>query len=124
MIDSFLKISLHLLTQVRYWHWQTTSYPVHQALGQYYSGLDDIIDQIAETTMSDDGRVNVNVEDTITANAFANLDGVEQIQDALHDYLQHIETVYEEVSARTDVMNLLDELKALSSKTLYLLTLE
>lgn len=124
MIDSFIKISLHLLTQVRYWHWQTDSYPVHQALGAFYDGLDEAVDQIAETTMSDEGRVNVEVDGTITATVFANLESVEQVRDAIHEYLEVVTDTHSQAEDRSDVQNLLDELKALSSKTLYLLTLE
>lgn len=123
MLDVFIRASLHLLTQVRYWHWQTDSYPVHQALGAFYDGIDEAIDEIAETAMQDDGRVQVNVNG-ITPNAYEDLTGVEQIRETLHTYLEFVQETSEQVQDRTDLVNLLDDVKTLSSRTLYLLTLE
>lgn len=123
MIDTFIRVSLHLLTQIRYWHWQTDSYPIHQALGAFYDGLDSAVDDIAETAMRDDGRVDIKI-DSITPNGFENIKDVAQIRESIHVYIEFIESVSEKVEDRSELVNMLDEVKTLSSKTLYLLTLE
>ena len=47
---------LHSATVTHIMHWQTESYAAHQALGEYYSEIPELIDQVIETYQ---GKTNI-----------------------------------------------------------------
>lgn len=48
---------LQFVTQVHVWHWQTKQYAAHKALGDYYEGLQDSVDELAEVFFGHGGKL-------------------------------------------------------------------
>ena len=47
----FLATMLHSSTNTHFFHWSTDSYSKHKALGNYYDGIIDLVDDLAEAYM-------------------------------------------------------------------------
>jgi DNA-binding ferritin-like protein len=47
----FLATMLHSSTNTHFFHWSTDSYSKHKALGNYYDGVIDLVDDLAEAYM-------------------------------------------------------------------------
>lgn len=47
----FLATLLHSSTNTHFFHWSTDSYSKHKALGNYYDGIIDLTDDLAEAYM-------------------------------------------------------------------------
>lgn len=48
-LSAFIQNLLHCVTNAHLLHLQSTSYSQHMALGDFYDGLDDLTDALAET---------------------------------------------------------------------------
>lgn len=48
---------LCMVTQAHVWHWQTKQYAAHKALGDFYEGLQESVDLLAETFMGGGGTL-------------------------------------------------------------------
>lgn len=57
--EGFVAMAQHLLTNVRQQHWRTRSYAAHEALGEFYSGLSDKLDELVEAKQGRDGLIDV-----------------------------------------------------------------
>lgn len=44
-----------------YWHWQTKSYAAHQALGEFYEKMTELVDVLAEQYMGIGGSFDISV---------------------------------------------------------------
>jgi len=105
--------------QLRFFHWQTTSYARHQAYGAAYEALDPLIDNFVEVLMGKYGRVpalpmkvyNRNEKDCMTF-----------IDETLAVLLGLSTTLSPQ--ADTDLLNIRDEMVAEFNKLKYLLTLK
>ena len=105
--------------QLRFFHWQTTSYARHQAYGGAYEALDGLIDNFVEVLMGKYGRVpalpmkvyNRNEKDCMT------------FIDETLTVLLGLSTVLSP-QADTDLLNIRDEMVAEFNKLKYLLTLK
>ena len=105
--------------QLRFFHWQTTSYARHQAYGGAYEALDGLIDNFVEVLMGKYGRVpalpmmvyNRNEKDCMTFidETIAILLGLSTMLSPTND---------------TDLLNIRDEMVAEFNKLKYLLTLK
>lgn len=49
--------ALCMVTQAHVWHWQTKDYAAHKALGDFYEGLQETVDTLAETYMGAGGEL-------------------------------------------------------------------
>lgn len=107
----------HAVVQFQFWHHQTTSYAEHNALGGFYDGLADMADNILETYIAYEGRVNNDFSFKFTK---YNKGAANQY---LKFFLDKIDAIQKDITY-TDINNMLDEVKALTNKTIYLLTLE
>jgi len=96
-------------------HLQTTSYAEHKALNNYYDTLLDLTDSLIESYM---GTVGKRVNFKIPASEYVN---PKQHLTQLKQYLMKHRTVFG--AENTHIQNILDEIVALITKTLYLLTL-
>jgi len=118
----YIKNLLTLLNQLKIYHWQTTSYAQHQALGGAYEALDELIDRFIEVYMgrydriytTSGGSVNITLYDTEALNYTAFLKNVRK-------YLEELEVPS---PSDTDLLNLRDEMLAEVDKLSYLLTLD
>jgi len=96
-------------------HLQTTSYAEHKALNEYYDNLLDLVDGLLESYM---GTVGKRVNFKIPASEYVN---PKQHLTQLKQYVMKHRTVFGEEN--THLQNIIDEIIALITKTLYLLTL-
>jgi Family of unknown function (DUF5856) len=106
--------------QARMLHWQTKSYARHKAYGEYYDGLSDLIDSFVEVHMGKYGRVKTsgsievkNLEDVSVSNFISEI----------KDYLLGLSGEYD-ADKDSDLLNIRDEMLALTNKLKYLLTLK
>ncbi len=105
--------------QLRFFHWQTTSYARHQAYGGAYEALDGLIDNFVEVLMGKYGRVparpmkvyNRNEKDCMT------------FIDETIAYLLMLANALNPATD-TDLLNIRDEMVAEFNKLKYLLTLK
>lgn len=97
-------------------HLGTTSYAEHKALNNAYEGLLDLIDDLIESYYGTTGkRLNIKIPASEYVNARAHITYIK-------DYIMKHRTVFGKDN--THLQNIIDEIIALYSKTLYLLTLE
>lgn len=105
--------------QLKFFHWQTTSYARHQAYGAIYDALTPLIDTFVEVMMGKYGRVpalpmkiyNRNEKDCMT------------FIDETIAYLLMLSTALNP-QTDTDLLNIRDEMVAEFNKLKYLLTLK
>jgi hypothetical protein len=108
---------LEAAMQAKIFHWQTSSYAEHQALGAFYDGVSDLTDTLVEAYQGKFGRVMSGHE----------LEVKPYTMDAPLAFLGEF-CMFLRAEARMAVMgdsalnNIIDEMIALTEKTKYLLT--
>lgn len=109
--------------QMRILHWQTTSFARHNAYGQIYDSMDDLIDKYVEVCMGKYGRIELN-----NNNSKIELKNMKDL--SIKDYLTEFTNFLIELSGifnpkdDSDVLNLRDEILSEVNKLKYLLTLK
>jgi hypothetical protein len=115
-VMDFIVCALSAVTDTHIMHWTTDSYSQHQALGEFYDGLSDLIDEWAEAFMGKAGVLTkFPTQCSIT-------DGDPIVY--LRGYLVKVET-YRRMAGfpqDTALQNIVDEIVALTQTTLYKLT--
>ena len=53
----FAATLLHSATNTHFFHWSTDSFSKHMALGAYYDGIVDLVDQFVEAYMGKYGKI-------------------------------------------------------------------
>lgn len=113
---------LTLHNQLKVFHWQTKSYASHQAYGDTYNILTDLIDEFVEVFMGKYGKIKnedgfnvnlVNLKDNNQETSFID----EQIKYLSSDLRNKLK------EEDTDLLNILDEMLSNLNKLKYLLTL-
>ena len=110
---------IEIQAQLKFYHWQTTSYARHQAYGATYDALSPLIDNFVEILMGKYGRVpalpmkvyNRNEKDCLT------------FIDETVATLLNLSNTFNSTDD-TDLLNLRDEMLSLFNKLKYLLTLK
>ncbi len=111
MIGEFIMRCLHVRTNAHVLHLKTRSYATHVALGEFYDGLVDLVDQYAEAYQGYFGLIE-NI-----SGAYRPVDDPVKMISGLCEY---IDDNREELSADEDMLkNILDELCALCASTTY-----
>ena len=110
-----------LFNQVKYFHWQTKSLAQHEALGDAFDDLEDLIDDFVEVAMGKYGRPS-------TKNQKLEMFDLEDIDimewtTGVVDYLISFDDVLDETQD-TDLLNIRDEMMSVFNKVKYLLTLK
>jgi hypothetical protein len=96
-------------------HLQTLNYAEHKALNSYYDGILDLTDSLVETYFGTIGkRVNFKIPQSEYMNSTQHLS-------QLKDYIVKHRGVFG--GENTHLQNIIDEIVALITQTLYLLTL-
>lgn len=104
--------------QLRILHWQTKSYARHNAFGNTYSALGDLIDSFVEAYMGKYGRVKVSGPIQL-----ANIDN--DVDLVIEGYVEFLVSITEQLEpADSDLLNIRDEILGLMNKLKYLLTLK
>lgn len=109
---------LGFVMQIHVYHWLTTSYAQHQALGGLYDGIHDLTDNFMEVYMGKYGR---NVGSSAGSVINYNTSNINETIAAFEAFL--ISLNGEVQPTDTDLLNIRDEMLALVHKTQYLLTL-
>lgn len=110
-----------LFNQVKYFHWQTKSLAQHEALGDAFDDMEDLIDDFVEIAMGKYGRPS-------TKNQKLEMFDLEDVDimdwtSGVVDYLISFDDVLDDVED-TDLLNIRDEMMAVFNKVKYLLTLK
>lgn len=105
--------------QLRKLHWTTKSYAAHEAFGEAYDELDELIDEFTEVLMGKYGRMEFDEE---LVEPFE-LD-VLQHQEFLTEFVEYLLDLDNELDSKqdTDALNLRDEMLAVINKLRYLLS--
>ncbi len=112
-VMDFVMCSLNAVTDTHIMHWTADTYSKHQALGEFYSGLEDLIDSWAEAFM---GKAGV-LTGFPTQAPVTNADPLAYIR----GYLVKVDT-YRRAAAfpqDTALQNIVDEMVALAQSTAY-----
>jgi DNA-binding ferritin-like protein len=121
-ISSNVNFLLGLQIQMKINHWQTKGYARHNAFGEFYNSLSDLIDTFVESAMGKYGRFTLDEETkTIQLSNLSELDMkgmVSTVRDALVQMSEQLD------SSDTDLLNIRDEILGELNKLSYLLTLE
>jgi hypothetical protein len=120
-MENLVSTLLGFVSQIHVFHWLTTSYAQHQALGGLYDGIHDLSDQFMEVYMGKYGRTFGNSSASIISYDVS--DVIETIK-GFEGFLISLTGQFSEFSeSDTDLLNIRDEMLALVHKTQYLLTL-
>jgi len=108
MIKEFRDKAFALVTRAHNAHLSTDSYAQHVALGDFYSALEDKVDDIVETYQG----------------CYGKLDSPDNsVKDAIAEMANWVAAHKDEIAQENDIVeNQLDELGALFAKTYYKLT--
>jgi len=118
MIDKLLGLQ----NQLRMYHWQTTSFSEHKALGKAYDTLDELIDTFVETWMGIHGKVSVAGGIRMTLLDYTS-DGPDKLLAQATEFFTSGE-LGSALNGNTDLANIRDEMLGTVNRTKYLLTLE
>ena len=110
-----------LQQQLRIFHWQTTEFSQHKALGKAYEDLDDIIDSFVEVFIGKYGRPKAK---TSFHFELQNIEGVNLIE-FVDIYINKLNGYTSELAdTDTDLLNIRDEMLAILNRLKYLLSLK
>ena len=107
---------LEMQTNLKIYHWQTTSFAQHQAFGNIYDALTDLIDEFVEIMIGRHGR-----PDTDGSIPIKNISG---FKDCVKECIKFLEGLDSEFKNETDLLNLRDEMLGQMNKLEYLFTLK
>lgn len=112
---------LGLQCQLKINHWQTKTYSRHQAFGDTYNSLQELIDTYVEESMGKYGRFVLDDESkNIQITNLSDLDiksFINTVREALVQFSEQID------EKDTNLLNIRDEMLGLINKLSYLLTL-
>lgn len=114
--------ALHVLPQIKLWHWLATTQSTHEALGDLYDELDDKVDELVEVWQG----VSQNRVSFSTPPKQEFVDSDEGRLDYLTTYLRDVADQIESVEGSDSdaLVNTLDDIRTIVGKALYLLTLK
>jgi hypothetical protein len=118
-------IFIKMQQQIRVFHWETSSYAEHKALGKAYENLDGLIDSFIETYIGKKGRPSSNITYNITLGSYkegASIEILREYVSALTNTLP--ETLELSLENDTDLLTIRDEMLQLLNQTIYLLGLK
>ena len=119
---SFLLELLYVRDQAHIFHWQTSSYAQHKALGKFYGDYLDLVDCVAEQVFGKMGKFFMGGTGTITL--------VDYSSQAIESYLSQSEVIFRDkmqlvvpVEGNEEIYNTVEEILSLVNKLRYLLSL-
>lgn len=122
-LSSKVNFLLGLHVQLKVNHWQTKGVAIHNAFGDAYNTLTDLIDEFVEISMGKYGRFVLDDETNniklINLSEMNPKDMITVCTDALIEFSEDLDPKKD-----TDLLNLKDEMLGLLNKLQYLLTLE
>ena len=118
MEKDIIEFSLNMLNQVRVFHWMTTSYAQHKALGDLYDALSDNVDTLVETYIGNKDRQQTMLFQVQTS---ANSD-LTQLSSFLKQAYNELKTFRSKIKI-SEIQNIIDELSSNINQAVYLLKL-
>lgn len=112
----FLLTLLHASTNTHLLHWTTKSYAEHVALGEFYTALPELVDQVAEAMMG-----KFDTTPTFPVNYYAPAKTGKEELEALKDY---VAATRQQLPQDSEIQNLIDEIAQSIDQTLFLLRFE
>lgn len=110
--------------QIRIYHWQTTSYAQHKALGDLYDGISGLTDDFVESIS---GRCAQHVQFksslVVTCDPYKDLPTTVSKLNEFAAFLRAGLATAVDAASDTDLLNIRDEMLGLVNRTLYLLSL-
>jgi hypothetical protein len=118
MISKLVGLLMHSRNQTHIFHLQTSSYAKHKALQGYYEGIIPLVDSLVESYQGREGILqNIEVPPSIP-----NMIAGDNPQVYLKEVLNFVESNRSKMPQYSDLQNIYDEIIALLTKTIYLLT--
>lgn len=108
---------LEASAQAKVFHWQTSSFAEHEAMGEFYDGFNDLMDKFIEAYQGCYGRIMLGCELEVKPYT---MDAPMTFMSEFKDYVSGEARML--VMGNTALLNILDEIKALAEQTLYRLT--
>lgn len=115
--DEFVGFTKFLETQLKYYHWQTTSYSEHKALDTVIDDISELIDTYVESYQ---GLYQKRIK-PIELPAFSTYESKQQILEELMSYKQFACQMKDDQESALG--NIIDEIVAAIGKGIYLLNL-
>lgn len=119
-LSSNVNFFLGLQVQMKINHWQTKKHSRHEAFGEYYESMGELIDKYVEVCMGKHGRFKL-IDDEKTLPMFniyeLNLNGLIKI---INKTFLIMKDELDETDS--DLLNIIDEMIAETNKLSYLLT--
>lgn len=122
MDSQIVTMLVQIQTQFKFLHWQTTSYAKHQAYGETYDTLGDLIDNFVEAMMGKYGRPQFPSEFMI---GFQDINSI-SLQKFIDGTCEFLIGLSNDLNPNTDtdLLNLRDEMLHQINKLKYLMTLK
>ena len=108
---------LEASAQAKVFHWQTSSFAEHEALGDFYEGFNDLMDKFIESYQGCYGRIMMGCDMEVKPYT---LDAPITFLEAFKSYISGGARML--VLGNTALSNILDEINGLVEQTLYRLT--
>ena len=131
-LSELLSLLLEAGDQLKIFHWGTSKYSEHVALGELYDAIIDTTDSIAESGMGASGRQklagDIKIQDYVEGASSKYLDALAKELSALCEDDNEPKTVAadkkeDEAELGHDIVNMVQDLLGKVNKTRYLLTL-
>ena len=117
-LDSVPQFLMALLNNIKMYHWQTYKYAQHIATDTLYNTLEGLVDNFIEAYSSNKTRPKGNFD--IRVYEFTKDEFIQSLEDAV-SCLDQFDSI-PDISTRSDLKNIRDEMRFHIEKTLYLLT--
>jgi hypothetical protein len=108
---------LEASAQAKVFHWQTSSFAEHEAMGEFYEGFNDLMDKFIESYQGCYGRIMVGCELEVKPYT---MDAPIAFMTSFKEYVSGEARML--VMGNSALLNILDEIKGLTEQTLYRLT--
>lgn len=120
-IPTCVAFLLTVQAQMKVLHWQTVKFSEHQAFEKYYTALNTLVDKFVESYTGKYDRISFigNQEQSFS---LCNYDMLNE--EYLNIIFNCIDQLRQAVCEDSELLNILDEVKAETYKLKYLLTLE
>jgi DNA-binding ferritin-like protein len=107
-----------MVTQYHIWHLQTKEYAEHMAIGDFYEGLNEKLDSIAEHFIGTGGNISVSEGQEFSNYSKSNVLG------RLEEFGEFVNMVNNSLEGKNQLKVVLDEIEGCVSQTLYKLGLK